>query len=373
MKILHLITSIDRGGAENHLSCLARGQKLQKHDVSIIYLKGNNYWKKYFKSFGIKTINLSTYHKSRNNFIEKILFIRRFIIKNKIEILHSHLPHMELISYLVLMFFNFKLKYFITKHVDNNFFGGSKFKNHSVFADLINYILTKKAKKIICISQAVERYYSNSYFKFDKDKYKIIYYGIDKEYSNQLITDKRIKKIPKKAIVFGSVGRLVKQKNFELIIESYKEFTKKTKKDSCFVIAGDGPEKKRLKKFAKILNIDQRIIWMGHVENVGSVLKKIDVFCMNSRFEGLGLVMLEAMFYSKPIIGPKISAIPEVVQNMQNGILVDQMNTNRYTNAMLKLSNKRLRIKLSAKSKLILAKKFSFKDMVNKTIKIYSN
>ena len=41
---------------------------------------------------------------------------------------------------------------------------------------------------------------------------------------------------------------------------------------------------------------------MGHIESVGNMLKKIDVFCMNSRFEGLGLVMLEAMFFSKPII-----------------------------------------------------------------------
>ena len=373
MKILHLITSIDRGGAENHLSCLARGQKLQKHDVYIIYLKGNSYWKKYFESFGIKTINLSKNYKTRSNLFKKILFIRKFIVKKKIEILHSHLPHMELISYLVLMFFNFKVSYFITKHVDNNFFGGSNFKNYSIFADFINYIITKKAKQIICISKAVEKYYSNSYFKFNKDKYKIIYYGIDKEYSRQLITNKSIKKIPNKEIIFGSVGRLVRQKNFELLIESYKEFTKKTKKDSCLVIAGDGPEKKRLKKFAKILNINQKIIWMGHIESVGNMLKKIDVFCMNSRFEGLGLVMLEAMFFSKPIIAPKISAIPEVVKNMQNGILVNQSKVNDYTNAMLKLSNKRLRNKLSVKNKLILAKKFSFKEMVKKTIKIYSN
>ena len=58
---------------------------------------------------------------------------------------------------------------------------------------------------------------------------------------------------------------------------------------------------------------------------------------------------------------------------MQNGILVNQSKYNDYTNSMLKLSNKRLRNKLSVKNKLILAKKFSFKEMVNKTIKIYSN
>ena len=67
MKILHLITSIDRGGAENHLSCLARGQKLQKHDVYIIYLKGNSYWKKIFKSFWNKNNKLIKKSKTRSN------------------------------------------------------------------------------------------------------------------------------------------------------------------------------------------------------------------------------------------------------------------------------------------------------------------
>ena len=43
MKILHLINTIDRGGAENHLYCLARGQKKLVSDIHIIYLKGNDY------------------------------------------------------------------------------------------------------------------------------------------------------------------------------------------------------------------------------------------------------------------------------------------------------------------------------------------
>ena len=41
---------------------------------------------------------------------------------------------------------------------------------------------------------------------------------------------------------------------------------------------------------------------MGHIESVGNMLKKIDVFCMNSRFEGLGLVMLEAMFFQNQLL-----------------------------------------------------------------------
>ena len=46
MRIIHIITSVDKGGAENHLFDLCRMQKTKKHKVHVIYFKGNSYWKK---------------------------------------------------------------------------------------------------------------------------------------------------------------------------------------------------------------------------------------------------------------------------------------------------------------------------------------
>ena len=75
---------------------------------------------------------------------------------------------------------------------------------------------------------------------------------------------------------------------------------------------------------------------------------------MNSKFEGLGLVMLEAMAFGKPIIAPKISAIPEVVKNQFNGLLTKADNLKSYVNAMKKLENLKFRKKLSQKMNFIL-------------------
>ena len=44
MKVLHLITSLNRGGAENHLTCLIRGQLNNKKKIYVIFLKGDGYW-----------------------------------------------------------------------------------------------------------------------------------------------------------------------------------------------------------------------------------------------------------------------------------------------------------------------------------------
>ena len=63
------------------------------------------------------------------------------------------------------------------------------------------------------------------------------------------------------------------------------------------------------------MNLFGDIRFIGHEYKVGEIIKLIDVFCMNTKFEGLGLVMLEVMYFGKPIIGPSVSAIPEVVEN----------------------------------------------------------
>lgn len=370
MNIIHLITTINKGGAENHLYYLTKGMR-KKNNITVVYYKGDNYWKKHYNKLGIKTINLSNLGTSFFSNIKKVFFLRDYIKSNKFDIVHSHLPHMEFLMYFVLIFNKHNFKYFITKHVDNNFLGGSRYPSNNLIVHLIDFILTYKANKIICISKAVKNYYLNKILSKKSKKYKIIYYGINKQYKSKLNYNSKIKNIPKRDVIFGSVGRLVKQKNFELIIKSYKSFVDKADKSSCLVIAGSGPEETNLKNFAKKLNIADNIIWMGHVNNIGKVFNKIDVFCMNSKFEGLGLVLLEAMLFSRPIIATNISAIPEVVVNMKNGILVEQNNVNKFSKAMSILSDKNLRQKLSKNSHIFLNKKFNYNKMIKKTMDLY--
>ena len=174
-------------------------------------------------------------------------------------------------------------------------------------------------------------------------------------------------------MIFGSVGRLVKQKNYEFIIKSFEKYCKIYNVNSILVIAGKGPEEKNLKRLVKELKLKNNIFFIGHLNNVANFLKQIDVFCMNSKFEGLGLVMLEAMAFGKPIIAPRISAIPEVIKDGVNGLLTKPDNINSYVNAMKKVQNYNFRKKLSKQNKLYLKNKFSFDKMISKTQNIYIN
>lgn len=373
MNVVHLITSIDKGGAENHLASLIKGLQNKNNKIYVIYLKGNGFWKKYYSKLGIKVINLSNINGNFIGTYKKIKFLVNFYKIHKIDIVHAHLPHMEIFGFLSLILSSKKIRFFITKHLDNNIIGGSNYKYNSFIASFINNIIFLKANKIITISNSVKKFFLRDIFKVNSDKFKLIYYGINKDYIRLLHNKKYFnKKLSlKNKLIFGSIGRLVKQKNYHLLIESFSLLVNKYKIDSILIIAGNGPEKKSLIEYSKKKKVYDKIIWTGNIKYVGNFFEKIDIFCMTSKYEGLGLVLLEAMAYSKPIITPNLSAFPEIVKNNINGLLVKKYDAISYSKSMLKMTSLKFRKKLTKNSKDILYKKFKFETMISKTLNLY--
>ena len=91
-----------------------------------------------FINEGIKVSKIKK--SSKHNFIYQIKYIKNYIKKNNIEILHAHLPYMEILGFFSVLF-NKKIKFFVTKHVDNNFLGGSVKRTNSIFADFLDLII----------------------------------------------------------------------------------------------------------------------------------------------------------------------------------------------------------------------------------------
>jgi len=366
MKILHLITSLDRGGAENYLSCLTRGQT-KDNEVFVIYFKGDGYWSNFLKACGVKTIKLKNFF-----FVNQIFQIKKFIINNKIQILHCHLSYMEIIGFFSILN-NKKIKFIISKHVDNDYLGGSVKQRKTFFSRILSYFIYKRANNIIAISQAVKKYLveNNSILSISK-KIKVIYYGIDEFYKNNCIfkIEKTKLNLDKSKVHFCFIGRLVKQKQVEGIIDAYFQL-KKEYNNTNLIIVGSGPEKKKLINYCKKLKLDNHINWYPFTEDIGSVLEQIDVLCLNSSFEGLGLILLEAMSLSKPIIAPNVSACPEVVQNNINGYLVEKNSKKSYVEAMIKILDPSIRKKFSSNINVIIKSKFNYEIMLKKTQEIY--
>lgn len=376
MRIIHLISSMDKGGAESHLASLTRMQS-ENNEIIIIYFKGNNYWKKKLKKKNIKIIRLNL----KSKFIlfqlfELLIKINKILKKYNPRVVHSHLTMMELVGAILTKFNYGNFKFIITKHLDSSFFEGSRGKKVPIKGLLIDKFIIKTAQKTICISKRVMKFFVSE-TKLPRSKFGLIYYGFDfqnfKKNKNFLLSNefRSLNKINKKNFKLCCVARHVKQKSLDFLLNSFSEYIKINNK-SNLILVGSGPETQNLKKLSEELGISKYITWIKFSDNVRDIIEFSDVFVLTSEYEGLGLVLLEAMASNTAIIATKTSAIPEVIKNNYNGLLVEHLNKKDLVKKINIIQTQKLYKKFCRNSKLLLKSKFNLNLMVNKTYKFYN-
>jgi glycosyltransferase involved in cell wall biosynthesis len=152
-------------------------------------------------------------------------------------------------------------------------------------------------------------------------KITVVYYGVEPPPSTESRQTLRQKLgIPADAFVVGFVGRLMPQKNVELLIDALAELP-----EMHGVLIGAGELEQSLRQRAEEKQISN-IQFLGQQPNAMQLMPAFDVFCLPSRWEGLGLVLIEAMLHRVPIIASRSGAIPEILNTGQYGILFESEN-----------------------------------------------
>jgi glycosyltransferase involved in cell wall biosynthesis len=113
-------------------------------------------------------------------------------------------------------------------------------------------------------------------------------------------------------ITIGAVARLVPQKDLPTLIRGFSVYSA-DKDDVRLLIVGLGSEEANLKNLAEALEISEKVKWVDRTSNVYDVMSEIDIFCLTSKYEGFGLVLLEAMQAEVPIVAANNSSIVEVL------------------------------------------------------------
>jgi glycosyltransferase involved in cell wall biosynthesis len=131
-----------------------------------------------------------------------------------------------------------------------------------------------------------------------------------------------IPRLSKYPIQILAIGRLSSQKGFDILIHAV-HLLKKEGYDIHLKIIGDGLERQPLLALCRKLGLSSNIEFTGKVEDSQKInlIQSVDIFAVPSRFEGLPLTILEAMYLGKPVVGTEIGAIKEVITNGYNGIL----------------------------------------------------
>lgn len=337
MKILFCINSLVKGGAERVLANLAN-ELSRNNEVSIITLI--NYDEEYKLNNNINLIKIDkrrTNPYKKKSKLEKILkkipklIIRTINIKKQIkninpDVIISFLPE---ISFLVLLNKRKSDKVIISVRNDPKIEYSSK---------LYNYLMRKLYPKADgFVFQTIE---AQEYFK-DKIKCKtcVIHNPINDSF---IIEEFNKGKERKKEIV--SVGRLTKQKNFDLLIEAFAGLSKEYI-DYKLIIYGEGELRKKLERKIDDLKLSDRVFLPGITNDVKKEIKNSSIFVLSSNYEGMPNALMEAMALGLPVIstdcpcgGPK-----ELIENNVNGILVEVNNKTQLLCAIEKiLSNEKI-------------------------------
>lgn len=177
--------------------------------------------------------------------------------------------------------------------------------------------------KIICISDA-ERQSALDKKICREDKLQVIFNGVDIEaYENG--THGTVKRkdlnIPEDACVVGMVGRISPQKAPDVFAKMAKK-VKDSVPNAHFIIVGNGDQEAEIKKYAKDNDFLDSLHITGWVDNPMSYVELFDVACLLSRWEGFGLALPEYMMAGKPIVASRVDAIPNIIRDKENGLLV---------------------------------------------------
>jgi glycosyltransferase involved in cell wall biosynthesis len=151
-----------------------------------------------------------------------------------------------------------------------------------------------------------------------------------------------------------TVGRLVPHKCIDQIIE-----TLPTLPNVELLVIGDGPERASLEARARALGCDSRVIFAGSLPpaEVDARLRKADAFVLNSRYEGLPHVVLEAFAAGLPVVATAVGGTPELVRDGESGLLVPPGDVARLRAAIhAVLEDRALRERLREGSQAVLAR-----------------
>lgn len=190
--------------------------------------------------------------------------------------------------------------------------------------------------KIICISDAEKE----SGLKIcGEDKLQVIFNGVDIEaYENGLHGDVKRKdlNIPEDAFVVGMVGRISSQKAPDVFVKMAK-LVKNQIPNAHFIIVGNGEQESAIRKYAEDNGFSDSLHITGWINNPMSYVELFDVACLLSRWEGFGLVLPEYMMVGKPIVASRVDAIPNIVNDGKNGLLVEVDDVVGISEAVLRI------------------------------------
>ncbi len=390
-RVLFVITQEDFGGAQKFLYEFVTRLNGDKYDIMVASGKKE---KGHLKSLeeNINTHKLKFLKREINPFFDFLALIQLISLINRFrpDILHLNSSKTGVLGSIAgktlklirpKVFGKLKIIYRI---------GGWSFNDPVSKLKKLNWVLAEKItarfKDIIIV---------NSKSDFDqairlkikpKKEVKLIHNGLDALKIGFLSKEeaklKLFKKIGKSGhnnifqtkFFIGTIANFYQTKGLDYLIEAFNLLnTKNQIQDVKLLLIGDGRERVNLEKKISDYGLKEKVILLGQIPEAFKYIEAFDVFVLPSVKEGFPWAILEAMAAKVPVISTSVGAVPEIIENGKNGILVEPKSPGQLAEAIqYLLENERVRQELALQGHQTVLFKFPIEKMIKETEELFN-
>ncbi|EOA2695133.1 glycosyltransferase [Citrobacter freundii] len=358
MRLVFVITGLGLGGAEKQVCILADKLSTLGHEVMVISLTKDVYFRPDNRDVKIKTLNME---KNISSFLKTIIILRKIILDFEPDIVHAHMFHANIMVRCLSAITKTRAKIICTAHNKNE--GGMVRKLLYRYTDHFNDVTTNVSQ------EALDQFIKDKAFK--ERKSVAVYNGIDTDFfvfSDECRNNlRRMLGISNEDVLLLAIGRLTEAKDYPNLIKAFDKLPENFK----LVIVGEGDCRNSITDLIDSRNLSTRVIMVGAKNNVKDYYSACDIFVLSSAWEGFGLVVAEAMSCERIVVGTDSGGVREVIGDQR--FIVPVKNSTVLANKIIELSRLGNNEKndICVRNRLHIIEKFSLANTIKTWLQIY--
>jgi sugar transferase (PEP-CTERM/EpsH1 system associated) len=360
--IIHLITELDRGGAQTALYRLLAHTDRQRYAPRVLCLyNGDKVVAQQIRQLGIPVTDLGMTAQWRLDALWRLYQILR---QERPSILHTWMFHANIPGRILGKLAG------VPAIISSERTMGQEGR----FRRWLNRLTGNMPDNIICVSQQVADFAADE-IGLPPAKLTVIRNGVDiTQFAN--LPDQQTARaefsLPSQGRIIAAVGRPRPVKGFAYLLDAFAQIAA-AYPDLYLVFVGDGPDKRPLQTAAQQLPCANRVLFLGDQQEIPRLLAGGDMLVLPSLWEGLPNVVLEAMAAGLPVVGTAVGGTPELISHNETGLLVPPQNSAALAAAISQaLDQPEQAAQMGRNGRQRAAKQFTIERMTQQTEALYN-
>lgn len=360
--ILHTIETSGPGGAETVILELASSLDRSRFR-SIVLLPPGHWLPQALREREVRTIEA----KSSAWYDPHVFRVMvGLIVKEKVDLIHSHLPDQNFYSCIAGVLT--RRKTIVTYHGAQPFTGGGGARRA-----FKTWVVQRTASSVVVVSDYLKNLLAEAGFK--RERLVRIYNGVNlSRFAGPprgcLRTELHC---PPECRLIGMVANMRQSKGYEYFVKAAR-IVKDSFPQAHFVVVGEleGRIVNQMRALMKDLNLEDHFSLLGFRGDVPQILADLDVFVLSSVSEGLSIATIEAMAAGRPVVVTRSGGPQEIIEDRRTGLLVPPGDASALASGICEvLASSELASALGRNAQMLVEGKFSLKNMISSYESLY--